>query len=77
MNLILQLNRKVIIRLNLMLIFIMIFQLSVFEPERRITGSLTDKTGETLACMDVFLKDTTNGDWSASFLPQMHLKYTY
>jgi TonB-dependent starch-binding outer membrane protein SusC len=61
MNLTSQLTRRNFIRSNLLLIFLLLFQVVVFGQGKQISGTVSDKTGEPLPGVNVVIKGTTVG----------------
>jgi TonB-linked SusC/RagA family outer membrane protein len=61
MNLTSQLIKRNFIRSNILLIFLLLFQLVVFGQGRQISGTVTDNAGEPLPGVNVFIKGTTVG----------------
>lgn len=61
MNLTSQLARRNFIRSNILLIFLLMFQLVVFGQGKQVSGTVSDNSGEPLPGVNVFIKGTTVG----------------
>ena len=56
-----QFNRRNLLITNLLLIFLLVFQVAVSAQGKQVTGTVTDSKGETLPGVNVLIKGTTIG----------------
>ncbi|MDA3930270.1 MAG: TonB-dependent receptor [Prolixibacteraceae bacterium] len=54
-------NQKSSFKTMLLLVFLLVFQFSVFAQEKQVTGTVFDESGETLPGVNVLVKGTTIG----------------